>query len=181
MTTGARSATTTSIPQIDVPVLNLAGWFDAYAGAAFINFDGMVQRGRTPAACRSQKLLIGPWPHDLASSTVTGQMDFGSESKIDLLALELRWFDYWLKGIDTGIMDEPAIRSSSWARTPGATRAPGRCPRRSSRPTTCTAAAAPATWSAMGRWTASRRPTSRPIATSTIRATRSRPGAATTR
>mgnify|MGYP003693847587 CR=1 FL=1 len=22
----------------------------------------------------------------------------------------LRWFDYWLKGIDTGIMDEPPIR-----------------------------------------------------------------------
>ena len=23
---------------------------------------------------------------------------------------QLRWFDYWLKGIDTGIMDEPAVK-----------------------------------------------------------------------
>src|SRR5205085_1724774 len=28
------------------------------------------------------------------------------EARID----QLRWFDYWLKGIDTGIMDEPPVK-----------------------------------------------------------------------
>ncbi len=96
--------------EIDVPVLNLAGWFDAYHGAAFINFNGMVNSGHTPETRGSQKLLIGPWPHNLSRNTKTGQMDFGSDSLVDLQALELRWFDYWLKGIDNGIMDEPPIR-----------------------------------------------------------------------
>jgi putative CocE/NonD family hydrolase len=95
---------------IDVPILNLAGWFDAYHGAAFINYAGMVKQGRSEMTRRSQKLVIGPWPHNLAVSTRTGQLDFGPASKIDLLALELRWFDHWLKKIDTGIMDEPPIR-----------------------------------------------------------------------
>jgi putative CocE/NonD family hydrolase len=29
---------------------------------------------------------------------------------VDLEALELRWFDYWLKGSDNGILDEPPLR-----------------------------------------------------------------------
>ena len=29
---------------------------------------------------------------------------------VDLDAEELRWFDYWLKGIDNGIVDEPPLR-----------------------------------------------------------------------
>lgn len=40
-----------------------------------------------------KKLLIGPWTHS--------QFEFGHET--------LRWFDYWLKGIDNGIMDEAPI------------------------------------------------------------------------
>lgn len=39
-----------------------------------------------------KKLLIGPWTHS--------QFEFGFEP--------LRWFDYWLKGVDNGVMDEPA-------------------------------------------------------------------------
>lgn len=97
--------------EIDVPVFNMEGWFDAYHGAAFINFSGMVNHGRTPETRRSQKILIGPWPHNIyEQSTKTGQMDFGPNSLVDLRAPELRWFDYWLKGIDNGIMDEPPIR-----------------------------------------------------------------------
>jgi uncharacterized protein len=94
---------------IDVPIYNLCGWYDAYAGAAFSNFTGMRQRGRTERARRSQKILIGPWTHALGSGKV-GQLDFGPGAELDLRAEELRWFDYWLKELDTGIMDEPAVR-----------------------------------------------------------------------
>jgi len=37
-------------------------------------------------------------------------LDFGPHADTDLQAEELRWFDYWLKGIDTGILDEPAVK-----------------------------------------------------------------------
>jgi hypothetical protein len=34
----------------------------------------------------------------------------GEAAQIDLVAMRVRWFDYWLKGIDTGILDEPLVQ-----------------------------------------------------------------------
>ena len=99
-----------SYPKIGAPVLHMGGWFDAYTGGALINFNSMVQQGKTPEARRGQKIIIGPWKHGLSESTRLGQLDFGSQSMVDLMALELRWFDYWLKGIDNGVLDEPPIQ-----------------------------------------------------------------------
>ncbi len=71
-----------------IPVYQWAGWYD-------FNIHDMFQwyaNLKNP-----QKLTIGPWSH-------------GSYDWYDLLSIEqLRWFDYWLKDIDNGIMDEPAI------------------------------------------------------------------------
>ncbi|GAI93360.1 unnamed protein product, partial [marine sediment metagenome] len=49
-----------------------------------------------------KKLLVGPWKHGLPDSSVPGP-------NVDYLNEMFRWFDYWLKGIDTGIMNEPPI------------------------------------------------------------------------
>lgn len=99
-----------SYPKIGVPVLHMGGWFDAYTGGALINFNGMLQQGKTQEARKGQKIIIGPWKHALSESTKLGQLDFGPQSLVDLDALELRWFDHWLKGIDNGITDEPPIQ-----------------------------------------------------------------------
>jgi putative CocE/NonD family hydrolase len=62
----------------------------------------------------AQKLLIGPWahlfPYTSPTSTGTGDIDFGPAALIDLHEVQLRWFDHWLKGIDTGILDEPPVK-----------------------------------------------------------------------
>jgi len=95
--------------QIAVPAFNMGGWYDLYAPHTFINFNGLRTHGRTPQS-RQSKLIVGPWPHALSTSPRTGDVDFGAPSVVDLEALELRWFDYWLKGIDNGIVDEPPLR-----------------------------------------------------------------------
>ena len=95
--------------EIEVPALNMGGWYDLYAKDAFSNFNGLRQHGRT-AESRRSKLIVGPWPHALSQSSKTGDIDFGAGSMVDLDALELRWFDHWLKGIDNGIVDEPPLR-----------------------------------------------------------------------
>jgi putative CocE/NonD family hydrolase len=95
--------------KVNVPVLNISGWYDDEQAGATMNYVGMTTKG--PEGIRqSQKLLMGPWPHAVNSSTKLGPIDFGPASVIDLSGYELRWFDYWLKGIDTGIMKEPPVR-----------------------------------------------------------------------
>ena len=39
---------------------------------------------------------------------------------VDLLRVQLKWFDYWLKGINNGVALSRQSRSSSWAKTTGA-------------------------------------------------------------
>jgi putative CocE/NonD family hydrolase len=95
--------------EIASPAFNMGGWYDLYAQHTFVNFNGLHQHGRTPEA-RQSKLIVGPWPHSLSTSSRTGDVDFGADSMADLEALELRWFDYWLKGIDNGVVDEPPLR-----------------------------------------------------------------------
>jgi len=65
---------------------------------------------------RPSKLLLGPWSH-LGWRNPIGELDFGigaQTSSIDLqmdfTSLQLRWFDHWLKAIDTEIMAEPPIK-----------------------------------------------------------------------
>lgn len=65
-------------------------------------------------ARQCQKLLVGPWahlfPYNAPTSRGTGDIDFGDNAEIELKETQLRWFDHWLKGIDTGMTDEPPVK-----------------------------------------------------------------------
>jgi uncharacterized protein len=97
--------------RVRVPVLHISGWYDDEQIGTALNFAGMVAHGATDEVRRSQKLLMGPWPHAVTGQpTKLGEVDFGPSAKIDLSAALLRWYDHWLKGIDTGLMREPPVR-----------------------------------------------------------------------
>jgi putative CocE/NonD family hydrolase len=96
--------------RVRVPVLNISGWYDDEQVGTPLNYIGVTTKGATPEIRRSQKLLVGPWPHAINSSTKLGQIDFGSSAVIDMNAYWLRWFDYWLKGTDNGLIKEPPVR-----------------------------------------------------------------------
>ncbi len=80
---------------IECPVMAVGGWADAYVNAV----------PRLLAHLRVPRLgLIGPWGHMMPYEGVPGPaMDFLREA--------VRWWDRWLKGIDTGIMEEPLLRA----------------------------------------------------------------------
>jgi putative CocE/NonD family hydrolase len=89
-----------SYDKINVPALNIAGWYDIFQGGALRNYMGMKAKGPTPAA-RSQRLLAGPWHHSLPLPSLVGQVDMGfraSPVAIDLDGLQIDFFDHWLKG-----------------------------------------------------------------------------------
>lgn len=79
---------------VTCPVFAISGWADGYSNAVF----RMLRNLNVP-----RKGLIGPWGHKYPHIGVPGPA-------IDFLNEALRWWDMWLKGKDTGIMEEPMLR-----------------------------------------------------------------------
>lgn len=96
--------------QINLPVMHISGWYDDEQIGTPMNFIGMTTRGATELARANQKLLMGPWGHDINATRKLGEVDFGAAALIDLRDYERRWFDAWLKGHDDGITREPRAR-----------------------------------------------------------------------
>jgi len=103
-------STENKLEQIDVPVYQQCGWYDAYTAASFRMWNGLRQRGFSDKARRNQKIYVVPWTHHIPEGSRLGDIDFGPDAYVDLNAEDLRWFDHWLKGIANGIMDEAPIR-----------------------------------------------------------------------
>ena len=81
--------------KIRVPVYAVSGWADNYSEA--------VPRLLAGLSC-PRRGLIGPWAHSYPH-------DVAVEPAIGWLQEVLRWCDHWMKGRDTGIMDEPMMRA----------------------------------------------------------------------
>ncbi len=95
--------------RIDLPVLHITGWFDDDQVGALSYYNGMM--AYSPAK-QNQYLMIGPWDHSgtRRPQTRLGDMSFPENSQHDFIAIHLRWFDHWLKGIDNGVEKDPAVR-----------------------------------------------------------------------
>jgi putative CocE/NonD family hydrolase len=73
-------------------------------------YNAMRTRSRSERSRQNQKIYVVPWTHHIPEGSKLGDLDFGPQGYVDLNLEDLRWFDYWLKGIDTGIMKEPPIK-----------------------------------------------------------------------
>ena len=50
------------------------------------------------------------WSDRGATGRAKSGIDFGDHAHVDTHAIELRWFDHWLKGIDNGVDREPPVK-----------------------------------------------------------------------
>ncbi|MCW3978730.1 MAG: CocE/NonD family hydrolase [Candidatus Bathyarchaeota archaeon] len=92
----------------DVPMFYSGGWYDSYCRSTTELYSNMSRAKIGPV-----KLIMGPWTHGdsaIFARTHSGDVDFGPDAAIDYNGLRLRWFDRTLKGIKTGILDEPPVR-----------------------------------------------------------------------
>ena len=80
--------------RIQIPVFAVSGWADGYCRSVF----RLMENLQGP-----KKALVGPWAHRYPHLGAPGPA-------IGFLKEELRWWDHWLKGCDTGVMDEPQLR-----------------------------------------------------------------------
>lgn len=91
--------------KVRVPVYNQGGWYDIFVQGNIDNFVGLQTRGGGLAA-GNQKLMMGPWGHGNLDEV---KYPANASSLLDLTEQQ-RWFDYWLKGVNNGVLDEPPIR-----------------------------------------------------------------------
>ncbi|KEJ89866.1 CocE/NonD family hydrolase [Sulfitobacter donghicola] len=80
--------------KIKAKVLAVGGWGDAYKNAV----PQLVE------ALDGAKGIVGPWVHKYPHFAAP-------EPRIGFLQEALRWWDHWLKGIDTGVEEDPDYRA----------------------------------------------------------------------
>jgi len=86
--------------QIQIPGYYIGGWYDGYRDSP----PRMLENVKAPV-----KAMIGPWDHYFPHNAWPApQIEWRREA--------VRWFDQWLKDIDTGILDEPrfAVYVRDW-------------------------------------------------------------------
>lgn len=92
------------IGNVDIPMYNVGGWFDIFLQGNVDNFVALQNDGKR-GAIGNQKLLMGPFGH----GQISGDLEFQNGGRDAWSGEEIRWFDYWLKGADNGIMGEPPV------------------------------------------------------------------------
>ena len=83
---------------LDCAVLMVGGWADGYTNGVARTLAGLQEAG---VPCRG---LVGPWSHAWPEVADPGP-------RIGFLQECLRWWDQWLKGRDSGMLDEPLLRA----------------------------------------------------------------------
>ena len=79
---------------VEAAVLSVGGWHDGYRNTP----SALVENLSAPV-----KAIIGPWIHKYPHFA-------GPEPRIGFLQEALRWWDRWLKGIETAVENDPAQR-----------------------------------------------------------------------
>ena len=103
--------------QVAVPTLNLTGWYDLFLLGQLADHVEIREKGKTEVARKNNRLVIGPWVHDIGErSTFRAEnpgekgVDFGPEAEVDLSRVMLRWFDHWIKEMENGVKEEPPVK-----------------------------------------------------------------------
>lgn len=86
-----RNSLRTDYSKLAVPAFLITGWWDGYRDSVF----RMAQHCDVPV-----KALIGPWNHTWPHQAVPGP-------PAEWRGHAVRWWEHWLKGNDTGMLDEP--------------------------------------------------------------------------
>jgi hypothetical protein len=95
----------------DIPAVYSSGWYDPFAAETSEQFAHMAAKNTTP-----QRLILGPWNHVSMrgkGASFVGDVEFGEAAFWGDTVLNrerFRWFDRWLKDVDTGVENDDPVR-----------------------------------------------------------------------
>ena len=95
--------------QMNVPTFTLASWFDFMSVGSIETYIGRRHQGGKSARGK-QQLLIGPWVHGGTKGAKIGELEFPPTAAFKVDDHMVRWFDFYLKGVKTGVDEDPAVR-----------------------------------------------------------------------
>ena len=84
-------------PDITVPVLTMAAWYDIFQDGSLRNYVGLKSHAGSEAARRGQHLLVALGGHAGGGRKV-GDVDFGAAAAFNSDDATLDWYDYLFKG-----------------------------------------------------------------------------------
>lgn len=91
--------------KIAVPFYSVGGWYDIFEKGILDAFTFLQTEG-APSIRQKNKLMVGAFGH----GNLSGELKYPSEGGSIAMGDPVRWFDYWLKGVDNGVLAEPAVR-----------------------------------------------------------------------
>jgi predicted acyl esterase len=94
----------------DVPTVFSTGWYDCFVAEVTWQFAEMARRSRSP-----QRLIVGPWNHGgmRGGASSFGEVEYGRDAAWGAAiynAERLRWFERWLRDVDTGVEHDDPVR-----------------------------------------------------------------------
>jgi predicted acyl esterase len=90
---------------VQVPAMLITGWWDHNLDIVFDVYEDIRTQG---ASGDKTKFVIGPWSHYYVGKLQQGDLQYPDAVEKNKAYLR-RFYDYWLRGIDDGIYDEPPI------------------------------------------------------------------------
>jgi len=89
---------------VEASVLSIGGWYDVFQHGTLAGF--------TSGAGSARRLVMGPWAHGVFAGVFPDRV-FGIASDtatVNLTAVQLRWFDRWVKGEENGAESDAPVR-----------------------------------------------------------------------
>jgi putative CocE/NonD family hydrolase len=93
---------------VTVPALNVGGWYDIFSKTTIELVSQVRACSRDRQVRRNEFVIMGPWGHGVGARKV-GELDFGADAALKIGELQFQWFEYWLKGHETGVQNWPAF------------------------------------------------------------------------
>ncbi len=99
--------------KFDVPAIHMSSFYDLSVDDTAFAFNYFREKSVSETSANNQFLILAPTDHcsweSSTEHTIIGEVDMGDARK-DWYELYLKWYDYWLKGIDNGITDMPKVQ-----------------------------------------------------------------------
>jgi putative CocE/NonD family hydrolase len=95
--------------KIQVLAIHVGAWYDIFQDGSLSNYLGIKAHGGNEAARNGQRLIMIVGGHAGAGPKI-GDIDFGKDSVLDVSALDFRFYDYLLKGIDNGMANDRPVK-----------------------------------------------------------------------